>query len=747
MPVKRRVPQANPGTPGRTRPVHPALAPARRALLCGLLAAAPLGVLTGPEACAQDAAAAVDPEAERLWNDFSHYVLIARPGLAATAADALLKLDDAAVLAAVEADDRSSRRVFERAAGMGDTAPVAARLEEKIASAARAQARDPERIRAEVDGLGNSQRAFATGVDRLTAAGAYAAPELLSRLRDPQASDLHPYILEAMQAIGQPLVAPLSVALPELPPVPQGQVARVLAEIGYPEALPALQATALAPDGDGDARRRAARAFASIAASAGVSTSTLPAPLYTGLGNAAYALGARGEMPPGFDPVSGTGAVWVWSDPVGLVPIEVPGPLYADALARAAATLALGIDATHTPALTLFLSADLRSGITARQQLGGAADPSRDDDLKPADYYLSLAGPERARDVLRRALQDGDAGLALAAIDGFAGTSDAGSLAPLADALDAPDRRVRFAAASALAAARPTEGFSGDRAVVPTLAAAVRRDGQRYAVVIASDEGVRSTLADAASSAGYEPLLGGSLAEVQPQVEQVPGVDLILARGSADDISGLASATRGLPVLGGAPIVAYASAADQVALEGRFGPSSRVTSVVGDIDSDSMQAAGRAAIERSGGEPVAGPEAEAQALEALRLIRELALDGSTVLDADAALPAVTAALEDGREAVATAAGEAAATLDDRSAQSALADAALRASGAVQVAHLHALAASAVRHGNLLSADFGDRLLDLVKNSDGDTALAASRAHGALTLPTEHAVELILAASR
>ncbi len=713
------------------------------ALLVGLFAAtAPLPG-SGP-AAAQ--AAEVDPEATRLWNDFSHYVLVARPDLAAQAGEALTGLDGAAVLAAVEADDRPLRRVFDRANGMEASAGVAARLESMLAQAARDQARDPERIAADVDRLGVSQRAFDNGVDRLSAAGPYAAPELLRRLQDAGSKDLHPYLIEAMQAIGKPLVAPLSTALPELPPVPQGQVARVLAEIGYPAALPALQAVASSSETEPEARRRAERAFATIASATSVEPSTSAARLYTGLGNAAYALGSRGEMPPGFQAADNTGPVWQWSDQVGLVPVEVPGPLFADALARDAATQALRLDPGNTPALTLFLAADLRSANTAQRELGGAADPSRDEDLKPADYYLSLAGPERARDVLDRALADGDPGLALSAVKGAAATASTEGLAPLSRGLRSPSARVRFAAAAALAAARPRNAFEGDTAVVPTLASAVRRDGQRYAVVIAEDDGVRNTLSDASASAGFEPVIGGGLADVVPQVQEIPGVDLIVARGSADRVTELMSSTAGVPALSTTPVIAFVSSTDQIALAGRFGAASRLRTVVGSPDAGNLEAAARGVLERASGGSIDAAEAEEQALMALRLVRELALDSGSVLQATAALPAVVSALEDSRPAVAEAAGDAAAALDDRAAQEGLARGALGGSGDVQVAHLRDLAESATRHGNLISADMGDQLLSLVRSSDGELALASAEAHGALTLPTEHAVELILSAS-
>ena len=175
--------------PCRERPAGEDRLVGRSALLVGLFAAtAPLPG-SGP---ADAQAAEVDPEATRLWNDFSHYVLIARPDLAAQAGEALAGLDGAAVLAAVEADDRSIRRVFDRAEGMEASAGVAARLEAMLAQSARDQARNPERIAADVDRLGVSQRAFDNGVDRLSAAGPYAAPSCSGACRTPAARTCTP---------------------------------------------------------------------------------------------------------------------------------------------------------------------------------------------------------------------------------------------------------------------------------------------------------------------------------------------------------------------------------------------------------------------------------------------------------------------------------------------------------------------------------------------------------------------------
>ena len=75
-------------------------------------------------------------------------------------------------------------------------------------------------------------------------------------------------------------------------------------------------------------------------------------------------------------------------------------------------------------------------------------------------------------------------------------------------------------------------------------------------------------------------------------------------------------------------------------------------------------------------------------------------------------------------------------------QHALFDAALAATEREQIELLDQTAASARRFGSKAEARHVNALLQLVKNSTGDTADAAARLHGALNLPTSNAVNLI-----
>ncbi len=705
----------------------------RHALPVSVLSFSLLGAAAAPTAFAQDA-----PTPEQLWSDFAHYVLIARPTLAADAGQALLDADAGALLDAVEASDHAQPgNIFDRASGMEQLSGVAAQVQQKLESARLDRSRDEQRITDNIELLDDGTRPYVNAVRRLTAAGQYAAPQMLATLRDPAKESLHPFVLRAMIDVGQPLVAPLSAALPDLEPVAQSQVAEVLARVGYPYALASIHRVIENPDTDPSVLLTAQKASESLREELREFGNPSSADLYLAIGETAYNQGTHGEQPTGFDSAKDVGLIWRFGRDIGLVPLEVPAQVYADALARDAATTALSLNPELDAALTLFLASDLRAG----NNLGEADDPSRPDGWQPAEYYALLAGPQRLREVLDTALSNQDSALALDAIDALANTASIEALQPLTRALSFPDRRVRFRAAEALAKAMPQQAFAGSERVVPVLAEAVRQGESQVAVVLADSQATRNALSDAVSSLGYEPLSGASLAELSEPIRAAAGVDLIVVTGDTARVSAVVEQSGQNYKLAGSQVIGYVDLPSQTALTGRFGKG-RVGSFVGDPTADNVGNAVERVTANYSGAPIGGDEAEGFALTALGLLEGMATTPS-VYSANDALPALTAALSDGREAVASAAGEALAALDSPEAQAALAASALDSVGDVQISQLGSLAASASQFGNLVSAETGDRLLALVKESEGELALAAAQAHGALSLPTSNAVTLLL----
>jgi len=684
-------------------------------------------------------------EADQLWADFCHYVLIANPTLAGEAAAELTKADSGKLLDAVEASRYSEpTRVFQRAAGMDGISEVSAAVQTMIQSARLDRSREPQRIAADILKLNQGQRAFGNATQRLKAAGQFAAPQMLAALVDPNQADLHPSIMRSMKKIGQPLVAPLAIALPRLNPVAQGQVAEVLADIGYPQAMPALKRVIENPKTDPTARKAAQAAITDVAHNGRVPADASAADLYLALGDGSYntATDAPGKLAT-YDDATDTGVVWQY-DPAltitggpGLTAIVVPGSIVGDAVAMQAAETALALNPDLDAALSLFVMANLRR---ENRLPAGDVDRSYSSDRQAPGYYAMVAGPQRLHDVLTQALNDRDSALALDAIAALSATASLDALKPLVRGLGYPDRRVRFRAAEALAYAMPTQSFSNDFRVVPVLADAVRETGTPTALAVAASQDDLNTLVSAIASQGFDVIATPNLAEAGGLMANEPGVDLILVQGDAAAVTQAAAAAHTHYKLAATPIIAVVDSADQPRVSALFANDSRVT--VASADEKALAAAVEQAIAGFGGASLSSDESTAFALSALSLLREIAVT-DTAYNVSDALPALIAAVSDSRAEVAVAAGNTLSRIDDPTAQAAIAAVALSGPGAVQIAHLVDLAESANTHGNLISADMSDGILDLVKTSTGDLAIAAAQAHGALALPTRNAVDLIL----
>ena len=684
-----------------------------------------------------------------LWADFNHYVLIARPDLAQAAGTALLEqVEPQQLLQIAEASDYADYHPnLDRAGRMDGLTELAEELRRALERGQVEQSRDPQRIAENIAMLREGRRPFQNATHRLRAAGQFAAPQMLAALEDGDREREHPYIVNAMVSVGRPLVEPLAVALPQLEPVPQRHVAQVLAQIGYPEALPAVREVLESEEIGERTGRVVQRAYETLVERARLEGRWSAAELYLHLGESAYRAGTLGDRLPSFDVAEDRGVVWGYRPRHGLEPVFVPGAIHADVIAMRAAERALGREAEMAPALSLYLAANLRR---ANRLPEGERDPSYAAAMRSPAYYAMLAGPARLHDVLERALGDGDAALALDAIAALRDTAGTDALVrrdagrrPLLEALSYPDRRVRFHAAEALANARPGETFAGAHRVVPVLADAVRQGETRHALVLADSRDHVHQLLGLLDELGYDAFGGTSLDEVAGEVDARPGVDVIVTRRPVEGVARLMHDTADDYKLAATPVLAIVSPGGQVRLEERFGETRRFRSVVADNGESAVREAVRQLADDFAGERIGADEAHAMSLTALRVLREIALVAG-VYNVHEAEPALTRALADEREGVAEAAGEALALIDSSSAQRALADRALALeAGELKVALLNSLAASATRHGNMLSFDHGEALLELVRTSEGELADAAARAHGALSLPTGHAVELIL----
>lgn len=685
---------------------------------------------------------------EQLWSAWNHYVLTARPELARGAAEALLQqADNAKLLEVVENSEYENWQAIlsqaEKVEGLRETA---LQVGQRIQQARIGVSREPTRIESDIKLLPEGGRAYQNAVARLRGAGQFSVPQMLATLRDPGQARLHPYILRALVEMGQPVVAPLTRALAQLEPPTQAQVAQVLAETGYPmPSLPYLKQLVEKPNTDSNAKAAAQRAYDILENRSDLPKGMSSANLFLILGEAYYNQDTRGERLPGLDESAGQGIVWEYGERTGLVPVPVPQEIFGEVLAMNAAREALATQPNLDAALSLYLAANLRR---ENQLPEGTPDPSYPAEAQPASFYALLSGPVRIEDVLTRALRDQDAALALDAIDVLAkaaGTDvliSRGERQPLLRALSYPDQRVRFAAAQALANARPRQEFEGAFRVVPVLTEVIRPNNVRYALVLGGTQQRVNELLAAAGDQGFEAFGGTSLSAAADDLQARPNVDVIVADLDAGRMADLIQATREDYKLGSVPVVALVTRDRALSLQDAFRNERRLTISPETGDAQTLASAIEQAVGGAGGAAIAPEDQTTYALTSLEILRDIALR-QTVYNVSDAEAALIAALKDERPEIVVAAGDVLALVDSQAAQQALAETALEQAGDVQNSLLASLASSGTHFGNKVTeAQLGD-LLALVQESTGDTAIAAARAHGALTPPTQNAVQMIV----
>ncbi len=691
------------------------------------------------------------PAQKAMWEDFNHHVLIARPDLAKKLGQQLLKLNDQKLLDIVESSTYTEYdKTLFRAQKIESLTKVAKALSKKIQFAQIKRSRNPQRIASDIKKLSQGMRANHNATQRLQAAGQFAAPALLAILRDDAKQHLHPYVMAAMVAVGRPMVYPLASAINDLEPIAQGQVARVLAEIGYPRSLPYLKEVIENPKTDPTAKQTVQSAYSHLSNIAGVPPHIEAAELFMTLAQNHYDAAVGNEPLPGFDPSDQKGLVWKFGRHQGLLSTQVPGRVFGYILAMRASRQAMLLNPHMSPALSLWLAANLSR---ENKMPKGAKDPSYPRKWLDAAYYLKTAGPLRQHDVLQKALDDHDHVLALDAINALQATAgtDAlvnqyGTIQPLIAALSYPDRRVRFNAALTMGQARPSEPFVGSYRVVPVLTEAIRQTDKPFAVVLADDMTTANRLAGVLrAKLGYKTAAGEMIDDVTDAISAGPGVDLIVVASTVDGIVEANRARRNNYKLVASPMLALtANSADLAQINALFENQPTIFPLLSGQKASELKGVLGKAIKAYAGDPINAKEAAKFANDALDMLWEIAIGHGHVFKAVEAEPALISTLNDARPSVVVKSAKVLALFDSTRAQRAIADAAMDSTRdkKIRVALLNSLAKSATGFGNKLNELQIEKLLKIVRQSKGDLAHAAARAHGGLTLPASHVVQMI-----
>ena len=683
-----------------------------------------------------------------------HYLLIGNANLAAAAFQELFDsgITDEQIARLVDERGLADKveRSITRGRGMEQSNALVVDFETRLRNGARATSRNALRIEESVAALNGSMRQQMMARSRLLSAGPFAVPALLKALAnasDARSSNAARAVLVDLKRLA---VDPLCAALPAVDPTTQRKICEILGEIGYPSAQPFLLDLAGKADTAADVRGAALRAYSRLGG-----TTEDAASQYAALARRYF------DQVPSLIPYPADAGNVIWSHDSagGLIGTSVPTPVYCETMAVLLSRNALRIDPNSQMALAVFIAADLRRAVLMRlmnMDVSAEEDSLRAELLQPRfspELLATASGSLAAQLALGMALDASDVLLVRECLRVIAFNSGASALvspskgrSPVVECLAYADRRVRFDAAIVLARSLPQMQFPQDSSVVPTLSSMLRSTGMMGAVIATTEEDRQSLAARLGEVGMSSSVTGSSIGEIEARLSQGQSVDVLVVQGASAAVQDVVRAARLARPTATAPVVVIANGQDATALSTQYENDSRVAVFLASATNEQFRRAIEAAAGAAGGLALSAEETQqysGQALSALRVIAESASPVFDIRDAEAGLVQVLGggSVESGVDISGVA--MVLALIPTDSAQRALADGALAASGETQQVLLDAVAASARKFGNQLSQSQIAALKALLRSDDQGVATSAAHAFGALGLPTSDVVQLIV----
>ncbi len=475
-----------------------------------------------------------------------------------------------------------------RLARQKELAPLGSEFALSVLGAARRQATDPQRLARLVEQLGD-----ASGDSRFPAAaeliqaGSHAVPPLVIALA--AADDPVPIERSAAAIVadlGDEAVPPLSAFLSS-PEVRQRAVAISL--LGYTKstrAIPYLVRPYFAPDPQGIELQAATAAWPRVAGQLPQRGAALQ--ILREAADRAY----TGEVPAAVDR-QGELEWWTWNaEAQRAVAHRLQGRDVAAIVAARHLDDLLDLPPTATP--------DRRKALIARlhidQALGGLNRPLRRG-IGTAYQRAYDAGPDEVQAVLAEALRDGYPSAAMGAAEVLGELGDrrvlAGSpeqLAPLVAALHDPHRRVRLAAAAAIAQLQPEAPFAGISRWVQVLARTAAVEGKRLVLVAHPRRAAARTLGGMLTDAGYQTITAANGTELIRHAVNSSDVELVMIsdRLNPESLWSWLEELRVDPFTAELPVVIVATARTLPTAERVAAAHSRVIVVLESVDAEAM---------------------------------------------------------------------------------------------------------------------------------------------------------------
>jgi hypothetical protein len=710
----------------------------------------------GAPAAAAPADLPVDKNLQDSVENFWHYAKVARYDVAAAESKRILDGNpDPAVLletfetvAAAHHDDLDVSML--RWQGADEPIKSAAtQLMQVLNKGHDIRRADPKIIEKNIQLLAQNERGYDLGIDRLRDSGELAVKVMIDDLRDASKMSTHAAIRRGLRDMGLSAVNPLLAATEMRDEPTLISIVNVLGDLGYDVAVPYLARLLHASDVPDSVKSATLDSLRRLRVPAPEGLN--PADQFYDLSEKFYydnaAVRADKRMP--------IGRVWYWGNERGLTYVAVPQPIFHDVMAKRAAEYAMklpdGSAGTADKALSLWLSANF---LDEAELPEGEKDKTQPDGAPSAHYWGALSGPRYLNDALSRANRDRNAAVAIRVVQALQDVSGPSNMFegdehPLVDALQFPDRLVRYESAFALAAALPDQKFVGAERVVPLLAEALSQTGAATVLVMVPDKDLNKTI-DGLKSQGYNAIGGATAADAMKEAGDRPAVDAIVMTDddSPTEIQDLETQAANTPRLSRAVrLIVTKTKASPYQIQAVADVTLSTTQVKPD-DFAGLKTAIDDARKRGGLLPLDPAAATKYATRAAELLSQIAINRSPVYDVSVAQPLLLAALDDTRPEIVKFDATVLGLIKSPEVQRDLLGKALddKTTDDLKISLFKAVATSARNFGDLI--DHGtDQIPSLQKavasGPNLDVRTAAGEARGALNLTADEAKKLIV----
>ena len=703
-------------------------------------------LLCGSVSTAQAPEAKVKKSTAEAFEDGIHYLRIAKWELAKGNLEYVAVYGDPIEVLALAQNLKDSEKTL---LGALNTQEVAAAVQDvlKVLEQGRAaQQQNPELIEQEIVRLGTTPRGRLIAKERLTFIyKEYAVPQLLRALADNERANLHASIVGVLSEMGKSAVDPLVVALAIENQVVKGHIIWSLGKLGYRQAAPYLQEIVEDNTSRPEIKQVAQKSLNKLRrldARAGASA----AKLYYQLANDYYYGGISKASETGVK----TAKVWFFRADIGPTFTLVPGKVYNEIMTMRSCQRALELDPGLGSAVSLWLGGALQM----EAKLGTEKVAFLGENWPGANWFVVTAGQRYLQEVLARAEKDGNAPVALGAVQGLdltagrAWLSEKSQVIPLANALRFPDKRVRIAAAFSLARAFSQEKFIGSEGVVPTLCEAVRQTGGARAVIMDVSRSIANKLQGEMRELGYDTLVATSWDDAMDSARASRGLDLLVVGvdSNGDKLANLLGKLGQDFSLASTAVVLVANEATLAPASDVAVQHAHVEVLEAGVSGKAVAASHREILLGINQKSIDKTEADEMALTGAKLIVQIALRDRKVYDINIASDTLIKALHDPRTELVKLALQGLSLLEASENQRAIADYALDAAIPLELRliALERLGESARLWGNQLGQEqVGQLMKEVLEGTPSKYHSKVAQVVGTLNLPSEIIKELIL----